>query len=612
MGTFYGSVLVRAENSNVVRKALEVVAKNSKSRFLLGPALNGWVSVFPNDAGQNDRVSAEIAKELPNDILHLAVHDDDIFSYYVYRNGRLADRYNSCPDHFGPVSSDEKKQCVGHPEVFEHLLPNANAKTLEKLKKLLTKQKFTFEQERMTEFVALLDLPNAMSSYEYLQSGERDGIKGWEQFVHIPDLAPEIAARQATQAQIENEKGQLQKTGLLLAEISPPKEGKTITAIAWGTDSSSNGLLLVWQSFDFGALGDAAPKMAEFQSLQAPWELPARPLGLKTNATATVFSTSPSGKWLAGGFVAGDWTARVWDWRDKKLAFEVTHSRAVGSVEFSRDDQFVYSLGGDEFIVSSLKEKGPVKTIKGVEGSRAAAVHPSGNFASLALQGGLAIVDLNNEKVTKQLRVNRRMEKMDRWPSQPDDVVAQKLIQNPEKLKKMGVKSQKELESWIKEKRFLTFETQEQVFDLGFSPDGTQLFIASKGIRVFDWEKILAAKDDAPPPQFCVDAPKDDEYDPNSRPLAYSVRFDPERNLVLSGCLAGTVQYLSLATGHSGTLLEVPGEMAIGRLELTTDGKALCCDCAVRPRRKDRLNDERSPCLQIWNYPVLCKAAGLG
>lgn len=607
MGAFYGSVLIRADTPDVVRKALEGVAKNSKSRFLVGPALEGWISIFPDNSGQNERISAEIAKVLPNDILHLLVHDDDIFCYYFYRNGKLTDRYNSCPDYFGRVSSEEKKQCRGNPEVFEHLLPNA---ALEKLKKLLAKGQVTFEQERMTEFVRLLGLPNALSSYEYLQSGEREDIKGWEQFVHIPDLGPEIAARQAAEARIEDEKHRLTEAGVLLAEISAAKEPGKGASVVWGTDSINNGLLLVWQNVGFVPPDDEAKKLTEFFSLQPPWKLPIRPLGLKTNATAADFSTSPTGKWLAGGFVAGDWTMRVWDWRDKKLAFEVEHTRAVQWVGFSQDEQFVYSLGGDELIVTSLAEKRPLKTVKGVGGDRAAAIHPSGDFAAVA--GRFGIIDLKKQKVTKTLRVNRRMEKIDRWPKLSDEAIAQKVKQNPEALKKLGIKSQEELESRIKKERFITFEKQEQVFDLGFSPDGKQLFVASDGIRVFDWEKILAAQDDTPPPEFFVNAPKVDENDLNAKPYAYSVRFDPRRNLLLSGCLAGTVQYLSPATGRSGTLLKVPGEVAITRLELTADGRALCCHCVSGlGRHRSKGNNERSDYLQIWNYPALCQAAGL-
>jgi hypothetical protein len=261
-------------------------------------------------------------------------------------------------------------------------------------------------------------------------------------------------------------------------------------------------------------------------------------------------------------------------------------------------------------MIISLASKRPVKTVKGVEGAQAAAVHPSGNFAAVSLQTVLAIIDLKTERITKQLKVNRRLEKMDRWPNQPDDAVARKLSQNPEKLKRLGIKSQKELESWIKEKRLLRFETQEHVFDVGFGPDGKQLFVASNGIRVFDWEELLASEGDTPPPQLCVDAPTDDANDANSRPLANCVRFDSERNLVLSSCLAGVIQYLDLATGRSGTLLKAPGEMGIWRLELTADGKALCCHCGVRPQQM--MHDNKSTqCIQIWNYPALCKAIGI-
>jgi hypothetical protein len=251
-----------------------------------------------------------------------------------------------------------------------------------------------------------------------------------------------------------------------------------------------------------------------------------------------------------------------------------------------------------------------VKTVKGVEGARAAAIHPSGDFAVVA--GRFGIIDLKKQEVTKSLRVNRRMEKIDRWPKLSDDAIAQKVKQNPEALKKLGIKSQQELESRIKKERFITFEKQEQVFDLGFSPDGKQLFVASDGIRVFDWEKVLTAQYDTPPAEFFVNAPKVDENDLNAKPYAYSVRFDSKRKLLLSGCLAGMVQYLSPATGRSGTLLKVPGEVAITRLELTADGRALCCHCVSGlGRHRSRGNNERSDYLQIWNYPALCKAAGL-
>jgi WD40 repeat protein len=610
MGTFYGSIHVRTEKSDEVQKALDEVAKAANCKFLVGPPVKGWISVFPDNGGQGDETSIETAKRLPCDIFHLVVHDDDIFSYYFYRNGRLIDQYNSRPDYFGEVSEEEKQQCRGRPELFQDLL--RKPESLNKLKTLLAanQEKYSFEQERMEQFVELLGLSNALSSYEYLQSGERDGIKGWKQFVHVPDLSAEKAAKGAAQAKIKGEKKLLQKEGVLFAEIKPPKRkgpGLPIS-ITWGT-GASNGFLLAWHSYPFIKSTDNERSVAGLFTIQPPWNSLLPLPGLVNNFSAYCICLSPSSKWLAGGFGAGDSAMRVWDWQRKELAFEVTHTSAASWLAFSEDEQLVYSLS-DELIVTSMTERRPVITIKGVAGGRAAAVHPSGKFIAVALQDGLALIDVAKEKLIKKLWVNRHVENMDRWSGLSDKQVVEKLLQNPEKLKRLRLDSPRQIESWVAENRFIKFETKEHVFDLCFSPDGEQLFVAGGGMRVFAWGKLLSANEDAPAPEMSVDAPRDDENDPNSRPLAYCVRFDPERKLLLSSCLAGVIQYLNVSNGQSGTLLKLPGAVMVWRLELTSDRKALCCQSATRPRaREDRNKIEN--CLQVWNYPALCEAAGL-
>jgi tetratricopeptide (TPR) repeat protein len=183
MGAFFDSIHVRTENSDVVKKTLEQVAKEMDCKFLLGPPIKGWISIFPSEIGRKEPVSSIISQLIPNDIFHVMVHDDDVFYYDFYRNGKLTDRYNSCPDYFEEASEDEEQKCKGHPELFQDLLPDS--KSLSKIQKLLAADKFTFESERIAQFVELLDLPNATSSYEYIQEGERDEIEDWKQFVHI-------------------------------------------------------------------------------------------------------------------------------------------------------------------------------------------------------------------------------------------------------------------------------------------------------------------------------------------------------------------------------------------------------------------------------------------
>jgi hypothetical protein len=162
----------------------------------------------------------------------------------------------------------------------------------------------------------------------------------------------------------------------------------------------------------------------------------------------------------------------------------------------------------------------------------------------------------------------------------------------------------------VRQKSRLSFESKEQPFDVRFHPNGEQLFVATKGIRVFAWTALLSATGDTPPPEHSLDAPIDDESDPNSRPLAYCVRFDPERNLVLSSCLAGAVQYLNVATGKSGVLLKAADKVGIWRLELTSDMRAICCHCNTHPKVRPR--SAAISFVQVWNYPALCEAAGIG
>lgn len=639
MGAFYGSIHIKTENCEAVQKALDLVANEANCRFLLGPPLYRWISVFPNDSGQNNQISVEIAKRLPNDVFHLMVHDDDIFGYFFYRNGKLIDQYNSCPDYFEEVSDEVKHQCRGRPELFKDLLPKPES--LEKLKALLIadkKNEFVFENERMAQFVELVGLQNALSSYEYLQSGGRDGIKNWKQFVHIPDLSAEKSAKRAAKGQIAGKKKRLQKESILLAEIKPPsQEGPGLpTSIAWGTDSATNGLLLVWQSCHLTAPVDDQEHAPEFFAIQPPWYTPLQPVGLKINWTAHVFCMSPSTKWLAGGFAFGDWKMRVWDWQRKELDFEIAHTCAVDSVSFSQDEQWVYSLGGGELIVSSMTEKSPVFKVKGLAGARKAAVHPSGKFAAVAFQDSLGIVDLKKCELVKRLWVGRRAETIDAFAKDSTGTlirscletflefpkIMQKLginpelrtviLQDPKAVEQLSAEAQQKIKSMVEKVRvssLISFETKESPFDVQFSPTGEQLFVASGGMRVFNWDTLLLAEKYAPAPVHSVDAPKDDENDPNSRPLAYCARFDAGRNLLLSSCLAGVIQYLNVNNGESGTLLKPPDEVCVWHFELTSDRQALCCHCSSRPNIRNQ--NKRANYLQIWNYPALCKAAGL-
>jgi hypothetical protein len=83
MGGHYGSVQVRSEDRERVQAVAEQVAREKGIHILIAPPVNGWIALFPENHGQDDAVGGAVAEQLDADVLHLLVHDDDIFAYWA-------------------------------------------------------------------------------------------------------------------------------------------------------------------------------------------------------------------------------------------------------------------------------------------------------------------------------------------------------------------------------------------------------------------------------------------------------------------------------------------------------------------------------------------------
>src|SRR5262249_6262040 len=130
---------------------------------------------------------------------------------------------NSRPDYFGRVSKKKKEQSRGGPETLAHLL--SKPEQLDDLKSLLSTEHaegITFASESLQRFAELLELPNALSAYEYLMRGETDGIEVWDEFTHVPDRGPELAQKRAEDDALAAEMQRLREQGVLLHEESRP------------------------------------------------------------------------------------------------------------------------------------------------------------------------------------------------------------------------------------------------------------------------------------------------------------------------------------------------------------------------------------------------------
>lgn len=122
MGGHYGSVQVRSEDRERVKAVAEQVARDKGIHILVAPPVNGWIALFPERHGQDDEVGRAVAEQLDGDVLHLLVHDDDIFAYWLYRDRRLIDSYWSAPGYFGESDRELQEAMAGNPEAFRPLI----------------------------------------------------------------------------------------------------------------------------------------------------------------------------------------------------------------------------------------------------------------------------------------------------------------------------------------------------------------------------------------------------------------------------------------------------------------------------------------------------------
>ena len=148
----------------------------------------------------------------------LVVHDDDVFKYEYYRDGKHVDQYCSRPDYFGTPTEAARKAVRGRPQKFAHLAvdPQRFAQFQSRITEQ-AKRPAVFASELLVALASALGMANVQTSYEYLSDGEHD-VDGWDQFVHVPDLRTKELRSRKSDAAHQDEMRRLIREGLLLAE----------------------------------------------------------------------------------------------------------------------------------------------------------------------------------------------------------------------------------------------------------------------------------------------------------------------------------------------------------------------------------------------------------
>jgi WD40 repeat protein len=660
MGGFYGSIHVKTPDRTKVKQAVEVIAKRQKTRFLLGPALNGWVSVYPETHGQDERIAKAMARQIGGDAIYVMVHDDDIFAYTYFQGGKQIDSFNSCPDYFSSASAKDKVKLRGRPLLLQKLL--APGKNLEELTALLspeTVEQMTFAYELLERFADLLGLPNAVAAYEYLMGGETDHIQRWEDFIHVPDQTDEKARRRATADRVADEKERLRQTGILVYERQGEKN--KLTSVTWCPDRTGDGFLVCWQDFrQFNA--SAQP----LERLGPPWAAGPQPTTLISGPYVHQLRLSPSGRLLAVGNAGGNWTTVLWDLENQRQLCEIKNDpHTAPRLLFAPDEKYLVGHANEGVVVYATAT-GERIAIHATYSATYATMHPSGLLAIGDPAGKLIVLDpipgrriktlCLGQKVDQRIlhhamqnRVRQSMEQfdIDKLRAQMEkqiaalaDKVAQAARTNPQARQSFvelghvfnadgNVDVKNSVQAHLEKMRRGIEETQqrmaeafsrpglenaaihgsEQPASLLCSPDGRWLFCGTKcGLRVYHWTELLAAEETTPPPvcQIEVTPVTNETAEIGAMRIDNRVQalaFDSTANRLLFSCQDGQIRCLDLSTGQHRTFLALPGSTPVSQMDFSSARRHLCF--TVYPPPSEQRHHNGPATLQVWDYDRL-------
>lgn len=186
MGSFFTNLQIRNASSKAVCAALPKV---TDARAYVSPAHNGWVTVYAEATeDQNDEtlrtIAGGLSKTLKADVLAFLVHDSDIATYWLFRNGALTDEFNSAPDYFSDsVDETIRARVRGNTDALMPLC--AAGTTRDQLDAVLHPPDGhpTFAEEIVTELAKLLGIDEARASLGFNYFDEEGG-----------ELLPDVAA----------------------------------------------------------------------------------------------------------------------------------------------------------------------------------------------------------------------------------------------------------------------------------------------------------------------------------------------------------------------------------------------------------------------------------
>jgi hypothetical protein len=586
MGSFLGSVQVRSDDRERVIQAAEEVARVQRQTCLVGPVLDGWIGIYPEQGGQDGSFAQAVAAIVAEDVLHLSVHDDDITAYWWWREGKLLDAYWSTPGYFGEEHRTSEEARAGQPE----LLAQFAVGKAEELRQILARDKpKVLEGERLRALSSALGIRNTLTSFEYLKGGERRGITGWRKFVEVPrDEAARARGesrrkKQKISALIKGMKG----SGLLLVrEVC--KLGILREARA------GNGFIVGY--FALGKNPPTPPKL-----YREPWES-IEDLSIATEASAMSIASDRNGDRVA---IAFGKSFAVWNVAGWQKVVEIPEDDWGHRVALSPDGSLLACTLRGRTKLFEVDSGRCLATLSGQ--ATLLAFHPSNRWLVTSTELGLlCLTDLSVDPPTPRLLfvggqypepswvADARVQSWNRLRSENQDAArveaelraAIEQVQATVKQARPDINEQElaklRAEAEDHAKGFLAMikhgpparpaHGNERAMAIGFHSDGMRFWCGTdQGLRVYAWRDVLAADGkDMPDPALAYrPTPVADAV---NKGYVYAVAEEPGGDSLLFGGLNGRLYRIDLRSGQVRELLTMPEEHeAIHAIILSSD-----------------------------------------
>ena len=642
MGAFYGAIFVRTSHRDGVARVVDRIARRRRCRFLIAPPLAGWVAIYPCMNGQDAGLAQAICSKVEGFAVYTMVHDDDVFAYVLYRDGKRIDQFDSTPDYFETVSARKRASLRGKPEAFADLLENNG--TEERLRELLSPDRTAgsaFKSQILAEFAGILRLPNACTAYEYLESGETEGVEGWGEFLHVPDRSSELAAQAAAAEQTRQRKQELRKQGKLLAELASPKAHSVPGLPIVAAHPEQRGFLIGWRT-----VGESPSNLAQYQP--PDWS-ESEVAGLPAAGTLAEAVTSASGRFVALDFVGRKAATVLFDWWSKHDVASVQTRERVLRMEFMPDDSTLVVVTPNQAIVIDVTS-GSKPAVCKIANCDVAAVHPSGMIAVHDPSGALSIIEPRSGEIKRQFIVHGTRthpifgDDIKQAKGQLEAAFAPNQGQILEAAKstfgRISQASSGERDMWKAMMRLTDDDLQDQesleaallrrteealrqlqaggfenvlrrlqsppehVHRLLCTRDGNWLCCATGHVVcAYRWSELVNGESVPPEPEWRVEAEPGSFEDPQGVKLShanvYAVAEDAAHGRLFFGGMAGAIYAVDRATGTASQLFELPGRPVVTDAIASGDGQSL----AIATRSNffgDSLEDGET-LVQVWN-----------